>query len=408
MSKETIAIVTTGYMPIPATRGGAVENLIENILNQNELEKKYNLVIFSASDKEAEKQASHYQESKFIYIQPNYFIKSLDRITYFIAKNILRKNQAATYKYIFQRIHFLNIVARKLHKSNEYDKVLLENHPTLFKCLKKYNNYQKYQGRYYYHLHNSMVNDFGYSKFIRNSRANICVSNYIANQLSNYVHSKDNSNYKTLKNCINYKKFSSNSCDVKIMKQKYGIDEKEKVIIYTGRLTKEKGVYELIKAIGKVKFQDFKVMIVGSLFYKENEKDEFSEMLKKEVSKLKDKVIFTGYIDYEEIDKIYSIGDIAVLPSMWEEPAGLTIIEALASGLPVITTDSGGIPEYTNSECSFILKRDENIVNEIANKIDLLLEDNDLRKKMSSKAKKYAEQYNLENYYRNFSAIINS
>lgn len=408
MAKETIAIVTTGYMPIPATRGGAVENLIENILNKNEEKKIYNIVIFSASDKEAEKKSTNYEVSKFIYIKPNFLIRRLDSITYLIAKKIFKKNQAATYKYIFQRLYFLNKVAKKLHISNEYDKVILENHPTLFKCLKKYKNYEKYQNRYYYHLHNTMINDFGYSKYIRESKANICVSKYIANQLAAYIQTTDKSNFKILKNCIDYDKFSRSSYDNKSVKEEYNINIKDKVIIFTGRLTKEKGVYELIQAIKKVRYPNIKVLIVGSLFYKENVKDKFAENLKKEVTVLNDKVIFTGYIDYEKINKIYSIGDIAVLPSIWEEPAGLTILESLASGLPVITTDSGGIPEYVNDDCAFIIKRNKNLIDELASKIDLLLEDDNLRRNMSNEAKKYARQYNLDNYYKNFTEIINN
>ena len=59
---------------------------------------------------------------------------------------------------------------------------------------------------------------------------------------------------------------------------------------------------------------------------------------------------------------IYQLGNIAVLPSMWEEPAGMTMVEAVVSGLPLITTNSGGIPEYISDDVAVLLDRDENLV----------------------------------------------
>jgi glycosyltransferase involved in cell wall biosynthesis len=62
---------------------------------------------------------------------------------------------------------------------------------------------------------------------------------------------------------------------------------------------------------------------------------------------------------------------------MWEEPAGLTMIEAMACGIPTITTCSGGIPEYVD-DCAIVLERDERLVMNIAAQVDLLLADKDL------------------------------
>ena len=49
-----------------------------------------------------------------------------------------------------------------------------------------------------------------------------------------------------------------------------------------------------------------------------------------------------------------------MLPSMWDEPAGLTMVEAMASGVPVITTNSGGIPEYSGGY-SVVLERNSEL-----------------------------------------------
>ncbi len=65
--KKRIAIITTGYFPVPATRGGAVENLVENLINENERKGNVDLNIFSAYDKKAEKLSRKYKNTSFEY-----------------------------------------------------------------------------------------------------------------------------------------------------------------------------------------------------------------------------------------------------------------------------------------------------------------------------------------------------
>ena len=72
-------------------------------------------------------------------------------------------------------------------------------------------------------------------------------------------------------------------------------------------------------------------------------------------------------INYKNVPDYLHLADIAVLPSMWEEPFGLTIVEALAAGLPLITTRSGGIPEICEGIAT-IVERD-NIVYNLASAI---------------------------------------
>ena len=87
------------------------------------------------------------------------------------------------------------------------------------------------------------------------------------------------------------------------------------------------------------------------------------------------------------------IADIAVLPSMWEEPFGLTIVEAMATGLPLITTRSGGIPEICEGVATIVDRK--NIVNNLADAIIDLYEHPEKRKQMSlaslERAKKFGK-----------------
>ena len=76
---------------------------------------------------------------------------------------------------------------------------------------------------------------------------------------------------------------------------------------------------------------------------------------------VKDRIIFTGFVNYEDMPAIYAMADICVLPSIWDDPAPLAVIESLVSGKPLITTRSGGIPEYADEQSAIILERDEKL-----------------------------------------------
>lgn len=398
-----IAIITSGYLPVPATKGGAVESIVENIIEKNEKNKNLKLTIFSMSENRAIEQSKKYNNSEFKFIQIPKTVEKIDKIICWIAKNILKKDNVMSYRYILQRLFFLNKVSLSLKNSNKYDKVLLENHSTLFLALKWRKNYKKYDEKYYYHVHNELKSMFGCEKIIKKCKKILCVSNYIKQSVINFT-GIDENKVDVLKNCINTDLFNGfiNEVEKENLKKKYNINKKEKTIIYTGRLTKEKGIYELLCAISKIKYKDYKLLIVGGFFFDTKLKNDFEIKMKEMSEKMHEKVIFTGFIDYNMLHKIYAIADLAVLPSMWDDPAPLTIIESMSSGLPIITTDSGGIPEYAKNGCAFIIKRDNQIIDELSKRIDQALTNDDLRKKMAQISKENAKELNLDNYYNNF------
>jgi glycosyltransferase involved in cell wall biosynthesis len=87
---------------------------------------------------------------------------------------------------------------------------------------------------------------------------------------------------------------------------------------------------------------------------------------------------------------------------LWEEPAGMTMLEAVTSGLPLITTNSGGIPEYIPENAAIILERDDDLVDNIAESIKKIMDDCDFRNSMSVAGLELRKEYNIENFYNNF------
>ena len=94
----------------------------------------------------------------------------------------------------------------------------------------------------------------------------------------------------------------------------------------------------------------------------------------------------------------------AGLPSMWEEPFGLTIVEALAAGLPLITTRSGGIPEICEGVATIVDK--ENVVNNLASAILDLYQHPEKREQMAKASIERAQQFDKETYAKNFFAAL--
>lgn len=399
-----VAIITTGYLPVPASKGGAVESIVDNIIKENEIFNKMQLEIFSCFDKDAYDKSNKLKYTKIDFIKIPKLIKLVDKIIKFIATKILNKKNIVAYSYIAQRLYFLNNVSKKLKKYN-YDKIILENHASLFLALKWRKNYKKYSEKYYYHIHNEMKSFYGCEEIIKKCKKILCVSEYIKIHVEKKLKSK---NAFVLTNCIDTDKFNGilEKEEKALLKKKYKIGKNDIVLLFTGRLNKEKGIEELLKAISEIKLANFKLLIVGSFFFGINMKGKFEKKISELIHDVKDKVIFTGYVPYDEIQKIYAMADIATLPSIWEDPAPLTIIESMASGLPIITTNSGGIPEYAQNGCAIILKKEEDLIEKLKESIEILIKDKQRRNEMSEISKENAKILNLNNFYNNLLAFL--
>ena len=399
-----IAVITSGFLPVPPTKGGAVENLLYNLIKYNEKEMKVNFNIFSIYDEKAEEEAKKLKYTKIRFYKINYFIKCLDKMIFIFEKYILKKKNSQSYRFILQRLSFLNKISKDL-KENDYDKVLLENHPTQYLALKWRKNYIKYKDRYYYHCHNEFPGEYGCDEIIKKTNKIICVSKYIQSSLEKYDIPKEK--LLVLRNGVDENKFNSKILDDEKQKirEKYAIKKDDIVLIYTGRIVPEKGVLELVKAFKQIKKDNLKLLIVGSALNAIKNKTLYEERVEKEISKNMN-IIFTGFIDYSNISNIYKIADIAVLPSLWNDPAPLTIIESMRCGLAIITTKSGGIPEYSKSDNAIFIDKNEEIIDNIANSIKKLVENKSLIEKMKMSSIINSERLIVEHYYNDFIEII--
>ncbi len=218
----------------------------------------------------------------------------------------------------------------------------------------------------------------------------IALNNYMKNNFcKNGIISKDR--VDVLYNGIDLKQFFTELSmeEKKAIKEKYGLKDDDIILLFCGRLIPEKGVRELILALKQLdNIEKIKLVIIGNSAFGKNEKNKYQEELFEISKEITNNIVFTGFIHNKELYKIYNIADIAITPSMWEDASPLVIVEEMASALPIITTDSGGIPELVNFDSSIIVKRDENIVENIARNIELLIADERRREIMGIERKK--------------------
>src|SRR4030067_273423 len=143
---------------------------------------------------------------------------------------------------------------------------------------------------------------------------------------------------KILQNAVKVDDFTSKD---KSCKKDLSIPEDGGVILFLSRLIKEKGVYDLIESITTVakEYKNVYFIIAG-----EGPERNRMEMICKEKG-IEKQVRFTGHVNNKNLLKAYSCADIFVLPT-YSEAMPMVILEALAAGLPIITTPIGAIPDF--------------------------------------------------------------
>lgn len=163
--------------------------------------------------------------------------------------------------------------------------------------------------------------------------------------------------------------------DTSDIDRKYKLRGK-KLVLFSGKLTKYKGVRYLIQAAKKI---NGIVGITGDGPERKN-----LENLTREL-RLRN-VLFFGFIGNHDLIELYYRADVCVVPSVWDEPLGLVVLEAMAAKTPVVVTRKGGIPLAVKDGVNGFFVRPRN-VKEIAEKVNILLSNEQLRKKIGERAR---------------------
>ncbi|MCR5736909.1 MAG: glycosyltransferase family 4 protein [Eubacterium sp.] len=401
---KKILLISPMKLPIPSVGGGAVEKLLTHLIDENERHSKLELAIVSIFDKSAAR--TKYKHSKVFYFDNKkqlflgekrntvlwylfrLWIKLVHNNRY--AKKLNRKHIYLDY-YVFQLYQIV--------KREKIDYIILEG-----------TDYEKYdilerlvkKEKFFIHLHSTQEEKIAVRRKIPNS---IAISEYVkfAWVKDSTIPGKNVVLYNGIDLDLFQKRIKKEERD--ILRKEIGVQEDDFLVIYCGRVVPEKGVKELLEAFDIITDKRIKLLFIGNVDFANNTTTEFLRNIKYKIDN-NPNVIYLGYVDNNRMPKYYSLADMQVVPSIWEEGAGLVAIEGMATGLPLLVTKSGGMIEYVNDEASIQVPIDSNLSLNLANYIISLSENERMRISMKEAGIKRAKEFRKEKYYQDFVSIF--
>ncbi|MEG1905829.1 MAG: glycosyltransferase family 4 protein [Gordonibacter sp.] len=378
--KLNIALVAPGFLPVPAVCGGAVETLMDSLIAYNEANHCCNLFIFSPHCTEARQAAASLSSTRWIGIGKEY-----------------TKRKASQKKILPLRWHarqFQRLAALACHDLTQLDAVILENE---FAGIRFFKNTVPLV----LHAHNDYFSDTRISSSLQLDR--LCKS-FIA--VSDPIRQAILSTYP--KACVTV---VPNGIDTHLfhpmtnspsLRKKIGCSEDAVVIVFTGRLSQEKGVLELVEAFNKIHPElNAKLIIIGSSQFASNRADRYTRLVHRTAQANKN-ITCLGFIPHDQLASYLQTSDIGCVPSIWDEPFGLTLVEHLASGLPVVVSDSGILSTLAGPDCSIVATRGRDFVPTLTRAFEALAQNKTLRDAMGGAARQRAGLYSQETFAEHF------
>ena len=176
-----------------------------------------------------------------------------------------------------------------------------------------------------------------------------------------------------------------------------GISHKD-YILYVGSLEPRKNIRALVEAYERLRESDpeikTKLILIGG------ESPLFGEV-RLNAKNFKDDVIFKGFVDDPTLREFYRKASLVVYPSLYEG-FGLPPLEAMASGTPVVTSNTSSIPEVVGDAALMVNPYD---TTQLAQTMGLVLRDQDLREQLIERGRQQVERFNWYRVARNLLAI---
>lgn len=256
-----------------------------------------------------------------------------------------------------------------------------------------------------WHIHEILVKPKFISKFIYNIIARysdeiVCVSEAVKEHFMKITNRRD---VKVIYNGVDNSKFNKNiNCEY--LKKEFDIKDEDIVVGMIGRVNAWKGQNDFLNAMELIfpKVSNLKALIVGGVF--EGQEWRMQELEKNiNESKYSDKIIFSDY--RQDSANIHKLIDIFILPSINPDPLPTVVLEAMASAKPIVGYRHGGICEMVEDGYNGYLANVKD-VKDLANKIWLLIENQELRILMGNRSEERQKKYfSLDAYVSNFEKL---
>lgn len=275
MKIEKLALISPGFVPVPAVKGGAIEQLIEYFIDGNELEHKYDIDLYTINDDLLSNK--NYNYTNLIRID-----NKQNELMWHVAYGV--RNKLSTFLHREKTYSYVRDEIVKKYKRNYYDVILVENNMDLYKELYPKLTHEKI----YFHLHNNVdCGDKAKTKkktsFILNTADEIwVVSDFLRKRLLK-IDPDEKANIKVIYNGIISDDFKQlNEIERKSVRGKLGIKDTKTVFTFVGRLCNDKGIDKFIQAMQLLKNEEnIEYIIVGNNFFGTSSEDAYIKKLKK-------------------------------------------------------------------------------------------------------------------------------
>lgn len=328
-----ILMICTEKLPVPNIRGGAIQTYICGVIHR--LSKQHKITIIGRTDPELPDD------------------ETVDGVRYlrFDSEGVLD-------------LYMGSVMAFLESSKEKFDVIHIFNRPKMVMPAAS----AMPNARIMLSMHNDMFNPLKLDKaegdaVVERVETIVTISNYIGAVIcKDYPQAA--SKIRTIYSGVDVSKFAPWKQSQAALRDREGIRSlhklsNKKVILFVGRLSRNKGPHVLVRAMSQVKHADAVLVIVGAAWYSDNRISDYIAYLRALAEKSPIPVMTTGYVQAHEVHKWFCAADVFVCTSIWEEPLARVHYEAMAAGLPIITTARGGNPEIIRNNNGVIIQNPE-------------------------------------------------
>lgn len=320
-----ILMICTEKLPVPAIRGGAIQTYISGV--SPHISRKQNLTILGRSDPGLRNREIK-NKIRYVRVEGEFFEVYLKGVIEYLRKN-----------------------------KDKFDIIHIYNRPRLVLPVRKVTS----KARIFLSMHNDMfdpdkINSKEAQKVIRRVEKIVTVSKYVGRRIRT-LYPSSSSKLRTIYSGVDLNRFipyeqSKTARKVREKLQSKNKLKNKKVILFVGRISPKKGADVLVRAMWELKKRhpNAALVVVGSKWYSDQKVSDYMAYVRALASRSPVPIINTGYVPADKIHEWFWASDIFVCASQWEEPLARVHYEAMASGLPFVTTKRGGNPEIVQKK----------------------------------------------------------
>ncbi|CBK75176.1 Glycosyltransferase [Butyrivibrio fibrisolvens 16/4] len=384
---KKLAILAPCILPVPASKGGAVEELITCIINQNEISKAFAIDLYTIAD--SSYSLKSYSCTNIIPILFDTITLKLDKVFDKYYRTV--KDKSA--KRVFDKKIIEEFLARSSKMEESYFAVIIENQMSMAMELLKATGFSK-DYPIYLHMHNDVdiYRSPEYIEFLTKYGVQfIAVSEYIKSQILKY---SSDAVVHILKNGIPFDDYSP------VRKKPDGKIR----FLYAGRVIPTKGVAELIDAFNIMQSKlpsGMQGNVLLDIIGFSDKPTKYEKQIYSKVNMYGTGITCHKRLLTKQMAEKYNEYDIVVMPTVDEEPFGLVALETIAKGLPLITTNSGAIPEVVG-DGAVIVDKNVDFISSLAAEMTHLATDEEYRTSLGKKAYNSARrtvEFDINTYY---------